>query len=330
MTKTIKEAKDLVSVAQTVLLTEAAVLKEAATVQMGKDIVNAAELILKSKGKLVVMGLGKSGLVGQKIAATFCSTGTPAVFLHAAEAMHGDLGIYQPGDPTLLISKSGCTAELVRLMPFLRQLDSPLIVIVGKIDAPIAIEADIVLNASIVEEADPLGIVPTSSAILTMAIGDALASTLMEARAFKKEDFARFHPAGQLGRNLLLHVSDVMHKTVAWVQLETSFHQVVIAMTERPLGAACVVDADGALLGLITDGDIRRALQTREDIRGLTARDIMKENPVSIAPEATLGEAVALMEERASQISVLPVVGLKDQCCLGLFRLHDVYQPSLT
>ena len=291
----------------------------------------AVELLLRHQGKVVVSGIGKSGHVGQKIAATLASTGTPAVFLHAAEAVHGDLGIYTPGDPSILISKSGSTAELLRLIPILRQFRSPLIAIVGNLNAPMAKKADVVLDARVEREADPLNLAPTSSTTVALALGDALAVALMQARQFTDKDFARYHPAGQLGRNLWLKVADVMHQdeAVAWVKPETPLRQVIIAMSQHPLGAACVVDQDHLLLGIITDGDLRRVLLTHEDIRGLQAAQGMTCQPTTISPQASLKEATRLMEDRTSQISVLPVVDPLSQRCLGLIRIHDIYQPEL-
>ena len=260
------------------------------------------------------------------------STGTPAVFLHAAEAVHGDLGIYTPGDPSILISKSGSTAELLRLIPVLRQFRSPLIAIVGNLNSSMAKQADVVLDARVDREADPLNLAPTCSTMAALGLGDALAVALMMARRFTDQDFARYHPAGQLGRNLWLKVADVMHENdaVAWVKPETPLRQVIIAMSQRPLGAACVVGEDLQLLGIITDGDLRRALLTHEDIRLLHAADCMMRQPITITPEASLRDATRLMEDRPSQISVLPVVDSGSQRCLGLIRIHDIYQPELT
>jgi arabinose-5-phosphate isomerase len=270
-------------------------------------------------------------LIGQKIVATLCSTGTPAVFLHAAEAVHGDLGIYTPGDPTIMISKSGSTAELVRLVPILRQFKSPLISIVGNLVSPLAQQVDLVLDGRVEREADPLNLVPTCSSTVALALGDALAAALMQARRFSNEDFARYHPAGQLGRNLSLKVEDVMHprERVACVGLDDPVKQVVIAMTRSTLGSACVVDTSFALLGIITDGDLRRILQTHDDIRPLKASDVMTPRPLTISPTSSLKEAVHLMEDRPSQISVLPVVE-GAQRFLGLIRIHDIYQTHLT
>jgi arabinose-5-phosphate isomerase len=309
-----------------------------ASERLDGNLTQAVRIILNAShssengGKIVVSGIGKSGHVGQKIAATLCSTGTPAVFLHAAEATHGDLGVYSPGDPTILISKSGSTGELVRLVPILRQFHSPLIAIVGNLNSPLATEADVVLDGRVAREADPLDIVPTASAVVALALGDALAAALMVARRFTHQDYHRFHPSGQLGRNLGLRVADVMHRgmRVAWVSLDTSLRDVVIRMTEHPLGAACVVDEAFQLLGLITDGDVRRALQKYEDIRPLCARDVMTVQPISVTQEVMLKDAAALMENRASQISVLPVRDNPDGPCIGLVRIHDIYQANIT
>ena len=318
-------------VARTTLEVEAKAV-EAAAAHLNGNLTRAVEIILNHPGKIVVSGIGKSGHIGQKITGTLCSTGTPAVFLHAAEAIHGDLGVYTPGDPTILISKSGSTAELVRLVPVLRQFKSPLIAIIGNLASPLGRDSDVVLDARISREADPLGIVPTTSAVVALALGDALAAALMCARQFTELDFVRFHPGGQLGRNLGLHVADVMHRgqEVAWVSPEASLRQVVISMTEHPLGAACVVESDYQLVGVITDGDVRRALQAYEDIRPLCAKDVMTAHPISVSPEATIKEAAHLMEDRPSQISVLPVKELDTGRCLGLIRIHDIYQTNLT
>ena len=316
---------ELQQLARQVLQTEADALARTAE-RLDKHLVEAANLILKHPGKVVVSGMGKSGLIAQKIAATLCSTGTPAVYLHPAEALHGDLGIYQKGDPTLLLSKSGSTAELLHLLPMLRQFNSPIIAIVGQTESPLADKADIVLEGVVEREADPLALVPTTSTTLSLAIGDALACILMKARAFKPEDFARFHPGGQLGRNLLLRVCDVMRKRdeIALISPQTPLREIVIEMTRHAHGAACVLQQN-RLVGLITDGDIRRALQTHEDIRGLSASDLMTKKPICVQPQAMLAEAIRIMEDRPSQISVLPVVDNTGKLA-GLLRLHDAYQ----
>ncbi|MAT42391.1 MAG: KpsF/GutQ family sugar-phosphate isomerase [Anaerolineaceae bacterium] len=321
------EISEYLQIAQTAMKIESEAIY-AASERMNGDITKAVEIILNHPGKVIISGIGKSGIIGQKITASLCSTGTPAVFLHPTEAIHGNLGVYSPGDPSILISKSGSTEELLRLVPVLRQFKSKLIVIVGNLQSVLANEADVVLDGRVDKEADPLGVVPTASSIVALALGDALVSALMYARNFSETDFVRFHPGGQLGRNLFLHVEDVMHRdqNVAWVNLETLLRDVVIQMTSKPLGAACVIDQDNRLLGIITDGDVRRALKQYEDIRLLKAKDVMTVNPIFATPEITLGKAAEMMEHRSSQISVLPVVDLENHTCLGLIRLHDIYR----
>lgn len=320
-------AAERLAAARAALECEAHAILEAAA-RLDGALSRAVEMVLAHPGKLIVSGLGKSGLVGQKVAATLCSTGSSAVFLHPSEAVHGDLGVYSAGDVSILISNSGTTAELLRLVPILRQLNSPLIGILGKMDSPLAKAVDVVLDGSVAREADPCNIAPTASAVVALALGDALASALMVARGFTLEDYARRHPGGQLGRNLLLTVRDVMHggEDVAWVAAGDSVKEVVVAMTRHPLGAACVVDGGRHLLGLITDGDLRRALRNHDDIRALVASEIMSSKPTTIEPNVRLRDALKLMEDRPSQISVLPVVA--GSRCLGLVRIHDVYTPA--
>ena len=299
----------------------------AASGRLDRNLIRAVELILGHSGKLVVTGLGKSGHIARKIVATLQSTGTPAVFLHPTEAAHGDLGVCQAGDSVLMISKSGATAELLHLLPPLREFKAAFIGILGNPSAPLAREMDVVLDGSIAREADPEGFTPTASSAAALALGDALAIALMQARSFTAEDFSRLHAGGQLGRNLRIRAADVMHRgaEVAWVKPEDSLKHVVIAMSQHPLGAACVVSSAGLLTGLITDGDVRRALQDHDDIRTLRASDVMTPRPSTLSPDTLLHEALAFMEDRPSQISVVPVVDGSGMC-LGLLRLHDIYQ----
>ena len=293
------------------------------------ELIRAVDLILAHPGKVVVTGIGKSGHIARKIVATLCSTGTAAVFLHPAEAVHGDLGIYTPGDPTVLISKNGASLEMLALVPLLRQFHSPLIGILGNPAAPLATQVDVLLDASVEREADPNNLAPTASAVTALAVGHALAIALMCARNFTPEEFGRFHPGGQLGRNLKLRVAEAMHTgdEVAFVNPGASLKDVIVAMTRRPMGGACVVAADGTLAGFLTDGDLRRALTNHDDIRGLCASDAMTRTPVTVGPDASLAEALELMERRRSQISVLPVVDEAGRA-LGIIRLHDIYLGS--
>jgi arabinose-5-phosphate isomerase len=320
--------QDWLDAARAAIEIEAASLARAAA-RLDGELIRAVDLILAWPGKVVVTGIGKSGHIARKIVATLCSTGTAAVFLHPAEAVHGDLGIYTPGDPTVLISKNGTSPELLALVPLLRDFRSPLIGILGSAASPLAKDLDVLLDASVEREADPHNLAPTASAVTALALGDALAIALMCARNFTREEFGRFHPGGQLGRNLRLCVRQAMHsgEEVARVAPDSSLKEVIVAMTQRPLGAACVVAPDGALAGFITDGDLRRALSRHDDIRGLGAAAVMTRTPVTIAPDASLAQALELMERRDSQISVLPVVDESGRA-LGLIRLHDIYLGS--
>jgi arabinose-5-phosphate isomerase len=310
---------------------------EAAAIQIAAQRLDAAferalEVILNANSKLVICGIGKSGHIGTKLAATLSSCGVPSVFLHAAEAIHGDLGVYQPGDPTIVLSKSGSTAEVLRLMPMFKKFASSVIAIVGNMDSPIATAADVVLDGSVESEADPLNLMPTTSSTVSLAIGDALAAALVQARDFTKEEFATYHPGGQLGRNLLMTVGDVMHAAdrVACARPDQTLREVVIQMTRFPLGGACVVDAEQRLLGIITDGDIRRLLSQDGDILSLQVGECMTQAPISTQSAVPLGDALRIMEDRSSQISVLPVVVEPGGRLIGMLRLHDAYQPSFS
>ena len=293
-----------------------------------QDIQKAAELIINNSGKVVISGLGKSGLIGQKIVATLCSTGTRSVYMHAAEAIHGDLGIYNPGDPTILISKSGNTEELVRLIPVLKEFQSPLIAIVGNVDSLIAKNADIVLNGTVEKEIDPLGVVPTTSSLVALAIGDALASVLMVQRGFDKKDFARNHPGGELGKQLALKVESVMHplNEVAQINQNDSISSCAKKMTDMPLGAALYLEND-ILKGIVTEGDLRKSIASTSDI-SYSISDFINNDPISINPSISILDAMKVMEDRRSQISCLPVID-SDGKCLGLVTLHDLYQTKL-
>jgi len=309
--------------------TEAAAVL-AASVRLENGLLGAVELILEHRGKVVVTGMGKSGHVACKIASTLQSTGTPSVFLHPTEAGHGDLGMCQPGDPVVMISKSGCTAELLDLIAPLREFEARFIGILGNVRSPLAAEMDVVLDATVEREADPESFMPTASTMVALALGHALAVALMQARGFTAEHFRRYHPAGQLGQNLRIRVKQAMHSggEVAWVNPDDSLKHVVIEMSERPLGAACVVSDDRRLLGLVTDGDVRRALRQHDDIRTLRATDVMTASPTTVAPDALLLEALSLMENRPSQIYVLPVIDARTGVCMGLLRLHDIYRGT--
>tara|TARA_B100001142_G_scaffold216572_1_gene214736 strand:+ start:534 stop:1508 length:975 start_codon:yes stop_codon:yes gene_type:complete len=321
--------QDLRMVSRNVLIGEAEQMISAAD-RISDKIVEACEVINNHSGKIVISGMGKSGLIAQKIAATLCSIGNKAVFLHPAEAVHGDLGIYAPGDPTILISKSGATDEILRLLPILKEFKSPLIGILGNMNSVLSNEVDLAIDASVSSEVDPLGIVPTASTTLTLAIGDALTAVLMSHKNFKREDFAKLHPAGDLGRRLKLRVKDIMQRIekVAVVAPDDKLRSVVIKMTENPQGAALVLDDEGSLLGIVTEGDLRRSLADNIDIDNSKAKEVMSQKPITIKIGSLLSEVLSVMEDRESQISVLPVVS-EELKCVGLIRIHDIYQTQL-
>ena len=299
-----------------------------ASKRIDDDIQEASELIINHPGKLVVCGLGKSGLIGQKIVATLCSTGTQSVYMHAAEAIHGDLGIYNPGDPTILISKSGNTEEIVKLIPILKEFKSPIIAIVGNVDSFIAKNANIILNATVEKEIDPLGVVPTTSSLVALAIGDALASVLMVRRGFDKEDFARNHPGGELGKQLALKVENIMHpiNDVAQINNKDSISSCAKKMTDNPLGAALLLE-NGSLKGIVTEGDLRKSIASNLDLSN-SIEPFINDNPISIHSSVSILDAMKIMEDRSSKISCLPVIN-SDGKCLGLLTIHDLYQTKL-
>lgn len=320
---------DILREAQNVLQKEINGLQRAQNA-LGESFVKAAELLLSSD-KIIVCGLGKSGLIGRKIAATLTSVGKTALSLHPVEALHGDIGAVVAGrDAALFLSNSGTTAELLRLLPYLRKRSIPVVSIVGNMNSPLARQSNIALDASVIEEAVADLSVPTASTTTALAIGDALAVTLLKASGFTAGDFAEHHPLGQIGRNLLLTVADVMH-TAAELPLITpdaAFRDALLEMTAKGLGCVCVTDAGNTLVGLITDGDVRRALQRYDDIRLLRVVEVMTARPLAVQPEATLGQALALMEDRPKQLSVLPVADPEGRC-VGVIRIHDIVRADL-
>ena len=312
--------------AKTVLRKEAIAIQRTANRLKLDSFCKAIDILFETKGKIVITGIGKSGHVGKKMAAMLCSTGSPTVYLHPSEAVHGDLGIHQQGDPVIYLSNSGSTPELIYLEPVFRARGAKILGLLGQTNSPLAEKVDVLLDASVSEEADPLGIVPTSSFIAASALGDAMGAALMKRRNFDKNEYAKTHPAGQLGRNLILRVKDVFQKKdkIAIINKETQMKEVVIEMSKFPLGAACVLEKE-KLIGIVTDGDLRRALQNTEDLANKKVGQIMTETPQTISPQKNLGEALELMEKRnPSPISILPVVNPEDLKFLGLIRLHDI------
>lgn len=274
----------------------------------GEAFARAVRAVLSCQGRLVVMGMGKSGHVGRKITATLASTGTPAMFVHPAEAHHGDLGMVQPGDVVLAISNSGESEELTGLLPVLKRQGVTLLAMTGKPTSSLARHADIVLDSAVAQEACPLNLAPTASTTAQMALGDALAVVLLDARGFKAEDFARSHPGGSLGRKLLTHLTDVMRsgEAVPRVAPDAPFGDVMREMSAKGLGATAVVGTDGQVLGVFTDGDLRRKIEAGVELRSATARELMSPSPLTIRQEVLAAEAVALMEAR--RINTLLVV----------------------
>jgi arabinose-5-phosphate isomerase len=290
--------------------------------------VAALDVLLACRGKVVVTGLGKSGIVCRKIAATLASTGTPAFFLHAGEGSHGDLGTLVRGDVLLAVSYSGETEEVLRLLPVARRLSIPLLAICGRPDSTLGRRADVVLDVSVPEEACPLGLAPTASTTAQMAMGDALAVALLEERGFSAEDFALLHPAGALGRRLL-RVDELMH-TAAELPLvaeRAALKDTLLEITTKRFGVTGVVNAGGELLGVITDGDLRRGLERAADIRTLTARDLMTTRPKTIAGGALAAEAVALMERHS--ITSLFILEEGSRRPAGVIHLHDLLRAGV-
>jgi len=288
----------------------------------------AVELLAACTGKIIVTGMGKSGIICRKIAATFAGTGSPALFLHAAEAIHGDAGVFMKGDTVLALSSSGETEEIIRLLPLIKRLDLPLIAMTGDAESPLARAADVVLDVSVAAEACPLNLAPTASTTAALALGDALAVALLERNGFRTEDFAVLHPAGALGRRLL-KVEDLMHRGAAipLVRAATPFHETLLEITGKRLGVTGVVGDDGALVGVITDGDLRRALERLDDVRAAVAADIMTKSPKTIAGSALAAQAVATMERHS--ITSLFIVGDDDRRPQGVIHLHDLLKAGV-
>ncbi|HEX3141480.1 MAG TPA: KpsF/GutQ family sugar-phosphate isomerase [Rhizobacter sp.] len=280
--------------------------------RQGADFVRAVRAMLDCTGRVVVMGMGKSGHVGRKIAATLASTGTPAMFVHPAEASHGDLGMVTPGDVVLAISNSGEVDELTSILPALKRVKITLVAMTGRAESTLAQHADITLSSAVDEEACPLNLAPTASTTAQMALGDALAVALLDARGFREEDFARSHPGGSLGRKLLTHVRDVMRSgdEVPSVAPETPFVDMMREMTNKGLGATAITDAQGKVKGIFTDGDLRRCVEQGRDLRNLVASDVMHTQPRTIRPEVLAVEAAALMEaQRITSVLVVDAAG---------------------
>jgi arabinose-5-phosphate isomerase len=288
--------------------------------RLGKDFAQAVDTIANNRGRVIVIGMGKSGHIGRKIAATMASTGTPAFFVHPGEAFHGDLGMIQPPDVLLLISNSGETEELIRLLPFLKQQGNALVAMTGRRESTLGRAADVVLDIGVESEACSNNLAPTSSTTATLVMGDALAVTLSQLKGFRPEDFARFHPGGSLGRRLLTRVQDVMQREgLPFCREESSFRDVIHAITRGRLGLV-LVGSHRHLHGVITDGDIRRSFDAHPSPLSLHARDIMSARPITIGAEALLSEAEALMQAR--RVGAVIVLGPRGEVA-GVAQLLD-------
>ncbi len=294
----------------------------------GEAFARAVEMMLRVRGRVVVMGMGKSGHIGRKVAATLASTGTPAMFVHPAEASHGDLGMIKPVDLVLAISNGGESEEITVILPVLKRLGVPLVAMTGAFDSTLARHAEIVLDCRVEKEACPLNLAPTASTTAQLALGDALAVALLDARGFKTEDFARSHPGGALGRKLLTHLADLMRSgnAVPRVGPDATFSELMREMSAKGLGASAVVDGAGRVLGIFTDGDLRRLIEKGGDLRSLTAREVMHPRPRTIRSDVLAVEAAELMEQH--RITSVLVVDAEGRLC-GAVNSNDLMRAKV-
>lgn len=295
--------------------------------RLDERFLRALELLQACRGRVVVMGIGKSGIIGRKVAATLASVGTPALFLHPAEGVHGDIGMVARDDVAVIISNSGETEEVITLLPAIKRLGIPLIVLTGNPASTLARTADVVLDVSVAEEACPMSLVPTSSTTAALAMGDALAVSLLELRGVTPEDFAFFHPGGSLGRRFL-KVEELMHvgDAVPVVSEGTPMAEAILEMTGKRLGATAVVDARGVLVGIITDGDLRRALQRDRELAGRTAGDLMSRNPKTIARQELAAKALETMERHSITQLLIVDASRRPE---GILHLHDILRAKI-
>lgn len=310
-----------------VLEIEARAVRELAD-RLDANFVRAAQIVLACKGRVVVSGIGKSGHIARKIASTLASTGTPAFFVHPAEASHGDLGMVTRDDVMIALSNSGESGELLVIVPLIKRLGGKLIAMTGNPDSTLAREADVHLDAKVAEEACSLGLAPTASTTAALALGDALAVTLLEARGFGKEDFARSHPGGSLGRRLLTHVHDVMRsgKAIPSVPQGASFSEAILEISRKGMGMTAVIGDSGRVVGIFTDGDLRRTLEKGGDLRAMSVAELMTANPRFVRPDQLAAEAADLMEQH--KISQLLVVDA-NQHLVGALNTHDLMRAKV-
>jgi len=296
--------------------------------RVGKEFKSAVDLMLKAKGRVVVSGMGKTGIIAQKFSATLSSTGTPSLFLHLAEASHGDLGKVTPDDVLVILSNSGETAEVKQLLPFLKKIGARIIALTGNKDSALARYSDIVLDVSVKKEACPLGLAPTASTTACLAMTDALAICLLERKNFKEKDFAMFHPGGSLGRRLLLKVEDIMRTGPSnpVVRDDLKVSSVLLTITRARAGAACIVDGRGVLKGIFTDGDLRRHLETDDQLPRRLIKDVMTRNPLVVRKDMLAAEALHILEQR--KIDEVPVVD-KSRHPIGLLDVQDLLRAGV-
>ena len=295
---------------------------------VGASFVRVVDMVLAIRGRVVVMGMGKSGHIGRKIAATLASTGTPSLFVHPAEASHGDLGMITPADLVLMVSNSGESQEINALLPVLKRLGAPLVAFTANGTSTMASHADVWISTAVEQEACPMNLAPTASTTAQLAMGDALAVALLDARGFKADDFARSHPGGALGRRLLTHVADIMRSgvDVPQVRSDARFSDLMREMSAKGIGASAIIDAGGTLCGIFTDGDLRRLVETGVDLRSLRAADVMHPNPLTVSPQALAAEAASLMEER--RISSVLVLDAQGVLC-GALTSNDLMRAKV-
>jgi arabinose-5-phosphate isomerase len=312
----------LVQLAQAVIQEEIEAI-QALMARLDASFIKACQLFLHTKGRVIVMGIGKSGHIGRKIAATFASTGTPAFFIHPTEASHGDLGMITKEDIILAISNSGQTQELITLLPVIKRLNIPLVAMTGKASSPLAQYANVVLDISVSKEACPLGLAPTSSTTVTLVLGDALAVALLEARGFTKENFAQSHPGGKLGKHLLVRIQDVMRTgtTIPKIFPETTVRDALLESRVN-LGLVAIVDTHNHLLGVFSDGDLRRTLDKNLPVQTTLVSAVMSTNCITVQPSQLAAEALTLMD--TYRIHALLVVDAQDQL-VGAFNIHDLF-----
>ena len=318
----------IIDIAKKVLKIEAEAVN-ALVEKLGSNFEKAVEIIYQSRGKVVVTGMGKSGLVGKKIAATLASTGTPALFLHPAEATHGDLGMVTSNDVIIAISNSGETEEIVGLIPFLKRFNVHLISVTGKPESTLSKAADVTLDVSVKEEACPLGIVPTASTTATMAMGDALAVALLIKKGLKEQDFALFHPGGSIGKKFFIKVKDLMHtgEEIPKVTIGTPMSKTVIEMSSKRLGHTIVLDDNGRITGVVTDGDLRRGIEKwGGKLFEMTAGEVMTKSPRTVSEEELAAKALSIMESYSITALVVPD---KNGRVVGVIHLHDILRKGI-